>query len=182
MTFLKIIETFTFYGIDIALLAVLSTALTQLVKVTLFKKAQKKLVTFVPFIIGTILYGAYWAVRNLSICCILEEYTYILERGIAVGSVSTLYYVLYEQFVRIKSGLSETERVICALIEGYIPEENRETAAKAVAEAIARDVTGEGAKRAEEIILQYSGSSLSESDIKLLAKLIVETLAHLYVK
>lgn len=181
LSFIKIIDTFTFYGIDISLLATLTVLLTQLLKVTLFRRAQKKLVTFLPFIIGTFAYAVYAAVRNLSFCYLLDEYVSILEHGISVGAVSTLYYILYEQFVR-RSNLSETEKIISTLIEGYIPSEHVEKAAKAVAEAIERDVTGNGAKRAEEILTEYSGGEINERDVHLLSRLIIETLAHLTTK
>ena len=78
MTFIEIIDTFTFYGVDVALLAMLTAAATQRLKMTLFKNAKKKLVTFLPFMIGTLFYAVYAAVRNLSFFYIFEEYTAVL--------------------------------------------------------------------------------------------------------
>ena len=182
LTLIRIFDTFTFYGADVALLAGLTAGATQLVKMTLFKRAQKKLVTFLPFILGTLFYACYAALRNLSFQYLLTEYTSVLEHGISVGAVSTLYYVLYEQCVRVKSGTSESEKVITALIENYVPAENVEKTAKAIAEAIEKDVTGNGAKKAEEIILSLGGENLNEADVKLLCRLIVETLAHVNVR
>lgn len=175
MTFIKIIDTFTFYGVDVILLAAATAALTQVLKITLLKRAKKKIVTFLPFAIGVILYAAYAAVKNLSFFYLLDEYVGVLEHGISVGAVATLYYVLYEQFIRDKSDLSTSESVIATLIAGYIPEERVEEAAKAIAEAIERDVTGCGAKRAEEILSGFA----DEASVTLLSKLIIETLAHL---
>ena len=43
MSFIQIFNTFTFYGIDVTLLALLTTLVTQLVKKLIFK-ANKKLV------------------------------------------------------------------------------------------------------------------------------------------
>ena len=179
MTFIEIIDTFTFYGVDVALLAMLTAAATQLLKMTLFKNAKKKLVTFLPFMIGTLFYAVYAAVRNLSFFYIFEEYTAVLEHGISVGAAATLYYVLYEQFVREKSSLSATEKVISTLISGYVPADSLEKAAKTIAEALERDVTGDGASRAEEIIANFSNGDITENDIKLLSKLIIETMANL---
>ena len=178
MTFIEIIDTFTFYGVDVLLLAAATAAVTQLLKITLFKRAKKKLLTFLPFIVGTLFYAVYAAVRNLSFVYLFEEYTSILEHGISVGAAATLYYVLYEQFVREKKNLSASEKVIATLIEGYIPAESIEEAAKSISEAIERDVTGSGAKRAEEILAEFAESEAG-LDIKLLSKLIIETLAHL---
>lgn len=181
LTLIRIFDTFTFYGVDVVLLAFLTAGLTQVVKVTLFKRAQKKLVTFLPFIIGTLLYAIYAGLKNLSFYYVLTEYTEILEHGISVGAVATLYYVLYEQFVRVKTNATESERVIGTLIENYVPKENVEKVSKAIAEAIEKDVTGNGAKKAEEIILSYGGEELKESDVQLLCRLIIETLAHINV-
>ena len=179
MTFIQIIDAFTFYGIDVLLLALATALLTQLLKITLFKRAQKKLVTFMPFVIGTLLYAVYAAVRNLSFFYLIEEYASIIEHGFSVGGAATLYYVLYEQFVREKSNLTSTEKVISTLIEGYVPADSVEKAAKAVAEAIERDVTGNGATRAQEILCEFSDGEITERDVQLLSKLIIETLAHM---
>lgn len=159
-------------------LALLTAIVTQIIKKLLFKRA-KKLATFLPFMLGTLFYAVYACVRNLSVYYVLHEYVSVLEHGISVGAIATLYYVLYEQFVRERKGLSETEKVISALIEGYVPTDSIEKAAKAVAEAIGRDVTGNGALRAQEILAEYSNGEITERDIQLLSKLIIETLAHL---
>lgn len=181
MSLIRIIATFTFYGIDVTALALATSLATQILKKLFFKRV-KKLATFLPFILGTIFYAAYAAARNGSLSCLLDEYVSVLEHGISVGAVATLYYVLYEQFIREKSGLSATERVVSTLIEGYVPSDNVEAAAKAIAEAIERDVTGNGAKRAQEILSGYADGEITEHDLQLLSKLIIETLAHLTTK
>lgn len=178
MSFIQIINTFTFYGFDVILLAVLTAFAVQIIKVTLFKKCSKKLLTLMPFFIGTLLYAAYSAIINLSVSHFLTEYTKILEHGVAVGSISTLLYVLYEQFVREKSNASATEGIISTLIEGYVPTDSVESVAKKIATAIEKDVTGSGATKAAQIIAENSGEEISERDIQLLSKLIIETLAH----
>lgn len=180
MTVLEIIDAFTFYGIDVILISVLCTFTVQLLKVTLFKKISKKIMTFLPFTIGTLLYAAYAAARNLSLAYFLQEYIDVLEHGVSVGALSTLIYVLYEQFVRVKkSGLTATESIISTLIEGYVPSDKLEEVAKRVAEAIQKDVTGNGSRRAAEILQEFGGEEISERDIQLLSRLIIETLAHI---
>lgn len=177
LTILKIIDTFTFYGLDVALLAVLTAITVQICKVTFLKKAQKKLITFLPFTVGAIYYAAYAALVNWSLSYLLTEYVSVLEHGVSVGSVATLLYVLYEQFVRAKKSPSISEGIISTLIEGYVPTDRIESVAKQIAEAIERDVTGNGALRAAEIICENS-EELAERDVELLSKLIIETLAH----
>ena len=182
MSLIQVFNTFTFYGIDISLLALLNVFITQILKKTLFKNAQKKIITFLPFMLGTLFYAVYAGLRNLSFIYVLNEYTSILEHGISVGAIATLYYIMYEQFVREKSGLSKTEQVISALIEGYVPTDSVEKASKAIAEALAKDVTGNGMTRAQEILAEYSNGEIGERDLQLLCKLIIESLAHLTTK
>ncbi|MBD5583979.1 MAG: hypothetical protein HDQ88_02770 [Clostridia bacterium] len=182
MTVIKIIDAFTFYGFDVVLLAFLTALTVQLFKATFLKRVKRKLFTFLPFILGAFYYAVYAAVKNLSLAYLLDEYLSVLEHGVSVGAVATLLYVVYEQFVREKKTSSPTEGVISTLVEGYVPDGNAEEVAKLIAEAIERDVTGSGAERAFEILKENSGDDVTERDIKLLSKLIIETLAHLNAK
>lgn len=179
LTVIKIIDAFTFYGFDVVLLAFLTALTVQLFKATFLKRVKRKLFTFLPFILGVFYYAVYVAVKNLSLAYLLDEYLSVLEHGVSVGAVATLLYVVYEQFVREKETSSPTEGIISTLVEGYVPDGNVEEVAKLIAEAIERDVTGSGAERAFEILKENSGEDVTERDIKLLSKLIIETLAHL---
>ena len=180
MTLIKIIETFTFYGFDILALAAVTAIVVQVLKITVFKKLKKKkILTIFPFLIGTLFYAAYAAAIHLSLYYLVENYAAVLENGFSVGMAATLFYVFYEQFVREKSSLSMTEGVISTLIEGYVPTDSVEKVAKEVAEAIQKDVTGNGAAKAAEIISKNSEENVTEHDIQLLCKLIIETLAHI---
>lgn len=181
MTIIQIIDTFTFYGADVLLLAWLTNIIVHLLKISVLKKMQKKLLTFVPFIVGTVLYATYAAVRNLSFTYILINYTSVLEHGLSVGAASTLLYVIYEQFVRQDKSLSASEGVIKALISGFVPTDKQEQAAKRIAEAIAKDVTGSGAARTAEILSGDACEGVTENEIALLSKLIIEALANLRV-
>ena len=133
MTVLKLIDAFAFYGFDTLLLAALTALTVQLFK-KIFKRAQKKLFTFLPFAVGTLYYAVYAGLINMSFYYLLDEYASVLEHGVSVGASATLLYVLYEQFVRDK---------------------------------------------AVEILTSNAEGEICESDIKLLSKLIIETLAHI---
>ena len=179
MTLIQIIDTFTFYGLDVLLLAAATCILTQLLKKTLLKNSRKKLITFLPFIVGCMLYAAYFALRHLSFKILLDKYVTVLERGFSVGALSTVIYVWYEQFIRGKQKASTSQGVIATIIEGYVPSDVVEAVAKSICEAIEKDITGDAAQKAEEILLEQGGDSINESDAKMLAKLIIETLAHM---
>ncbi|MCM1545990.1 MAG: hypothetical protein NC033_03030 [Clostridiales bacterium] len=179
MTVIEIIDAFTFYGLDIIALAAATSVFVQILKLTLLKNCQKKVVTFLPFLIGALLYTGYSALVNLSFRYVIDNYVDVLEHGFSVGALSTLIYVWYEQFVRNKTKGSATAGVISTLIEEYVPKEEVEKIAADIAHAIEKDVTGDGAKKCAEILAAHSLEEVTENDIKVLSRLIIETLAHI---
>lgn len=179
MTVFEIIEAFTFYGLDVILLAAATSVLVQILKLTLLKKCQKKIITFLPFFIGTLLYTGYSALIKLSFRYVVDNYVSVLEHGFSVGALSTLIYVWYEQFVRNKDGGSAAANVISTLIEEYVPKEELSEIALQIARAIEKDVTGDGAKKTADILAAHRLDDVTESDIKVLSRLIIETLAHI---
>lgn len=179
MTVFEIIDTFKFYGLDVLALAAVTTVFVQILKVTLLKNCQKKIVTFLPFLTGGALYAGFSALVNLSLRYVLDNYVNVLEHGFSVGALSTLIYVWYEQFVRDKKYRGATESVIETLIQGYVPDEETEEIAAMIAHTVATDVTGDGAKKTAEILSLHSTQEITQSDVKMLARLIIETLAHI---
>ncbi len=179
MTIVQILDLFVFYGIDTVLLASLTAICVQLLKISLFKRMQNKLYTLMPFVIGTLFYAVYASVIHADWAYVLKEYVSVLEHGVSVGALATLEYVLYEQFVREKPKTDAMESVIQTLIEGYVPTNQVEQTAKSIADAIAKDVTGAGATKTADILKDNVSEQVSEKDIQLLSKLIIETLAHL---
>ena len=123
--------------------------------------------------------AAFAAVSELNVNFIFEHLPETGERGFMVGSLSTLLYVWYEQFIRQKNDCGKTEGVIATLIEGYVPADDVQKTAKSIAEAISRDVTGDGAKKTQKILSEAVGGETGERDVAMLAKLIIETLAHI---
>lgn len=178
MSFIKLCDTFAFYGLDIALSAVLCCIIVQILKKTLFKRAQKKVLTLLPFLIGTVIYAVYGAATRMSFEY-LTHFSELAEHGLAVGSLSTVMYVYYEQFVRNNSKNPVSEEVICALIEGYVPSDKVAEAAHEIADALLKDVTGGGADKALAILEGVCGEEVNENDLKLLSRLIIETLAQI---
>ncbi len=179
MTIIQIIDTFTFYGLDIIALAALTCVCVQVLKLTLLKKCRRKIATFLPILLGGIFYALYAGICHLSVKWVLENYVDVLEHGFSVGALSTLLYVWYEQFIRDKEKTGATQGVIATLIDGYVPGDDAERIAKAICDAIEKDVTGNGANRIAEILSENRTEAISETDVKLLAKLIIETLAHI---
>lgn len=182
MSIFQIIDAFAFYGLDVALLSALTSLTVQLLKKTLLKRCNKKVCTFLPFTFGLIYYAAYAALRQMSLAYLIENYVSVLEHGFSVGTLATLIYVCYEQFLQDKKTVGATESVISTLIAGYVPDEGAEEIAREIAEAIEKDVAGDGAKKTAEILAANRNGEVTENDVKLLAKLIIETLAHINVR
>ncbi|MCH5147758.1 MAG: hypothetical protein J1G05_00155 [Clostridiales bacterium] len=179
MTIIQLINTFTLYGIDTVLLAALTTVTVAIIKKLFFKKASKKLLTFLPFIIGTIFYCAYSAVTNFSFAPVINGISAHLEKGFAVGATSTILYVIYEQFVRGDKSTPLSESVAKAILEGYIKSDELSNASKSAYEAIVNDVTGSALERVRHIISEHADEGTDEREILMLAKTLCDTLAHL---
>lgn len=98
---------------DVAVLGIFTTALTQLLKTTLLKNAPNKLYAFLPVIIGSVLYAVYTMLTHMSFCYAFENIAYVLEKGFSVGAAATVIYVVCEQFAKGKNTLrSATQDVV----------------------------------------------------------------------
>lgn len=108
MTNIEIIDFITFYGVDVAVLGIITSVLTQLLKTTLLKNAPNKLYAFLPVIIGTALYAMFSLLSHGLVC---GDFGIVLEKGFSVGAAATVVYVIYEQFARGKLKLPAEENV-----------------------------------------------------------------------
>ena len=120
MDFFTIMDDLTLYGVDIAVISGVTCTIVQILKRTVLKNCNKKVLTFLPFVIGTVLYAVFAAVAHLDIGYLLTDLPYVCERGFTIGSLSTVLYVLYEQFIREREQTPVTEGVISVLMEGYL--------------------------------------------------------------
>ena len=179
MTIIQLINTFTFYGIDTFLLAALTTLTVAIIKKLFFKKTSKKLLTFLPFIVGTVFYCGYSALVNLSITPLINGISEHVERGFAVGATATVIYIVYEQFLRGDNSASIFESVAKTILEGYIKSDELDSAAKSACEALLNDVTGSALERVRDVISEHAEEGVSEREILLLAKTLCDTLSHL---
>lgn len=138
MTILQYLNAFCVYGADTLLLALGVTLFTSLLKKTALKKCPKKVYVFLPFLIGILFFAAYRAVLTRSVDPFTNEITQTLEGGFACGCVATLYYVVYEQFLRTASNSAPSPQTklypVKTLLSGIIPESQTEKAAKELTE------------------------------------------------
>lgn len=102
MTILQYLSAFRLFGGDVLVLGLAVTILVSVLKKTVLKNASKKLFVFAPFVLGTVLFAAYRCLAELSAAPLTSDVAATFEGGFACGCAATLYYVVYEQFLRVK--------------------------------------------------------------------------------
>lgn len=173
MNYIKIIELFTFYGVDVFVLAAITSAVTQALKNTLFKKADKKIITFLPFVIGVILYTAYTLLSRLSFDFLAANWVSTLESGFSVGAAATFLYVLYEQFVRGATTTSATLTAVAEVLSGFVENGKEESVAACILEQ------AKSGGSVEEILRKSVQSDVSSESVKLIVRAVEALLAHI---
>ncbi len=102
MSAIQYLSAFRLYGWDVLLLAGAVSLLTALLKKTVLQNAPKKVYVFLPFALGILLYAVWRALVTLSAEPFTTGLAATLEGGFGCGCAATLYYVIYEQFIRKK--------------------------------------------------------------------------------
>ena len=108
MSAIQSLSAFRLYGWDVLLLAGAVSLLTALLKKTVLQNAPKKLYVFLPFALGILLYAVWRALVTLSAEPFTTGLAATLEGGFGCGCAATLYYVIYEQFIRKKKTDAES--------------------------------------------------------------------------
>lgn len=179
MTAFQYLSAFRTFGADVLLLALGVTLLTSLLKKTVMKNCSKKLFVFLPFVIGVIVYGVYCAIVARSAAPFTEGLVATLEGGFACGLAGTMYYVIYEQFIRLKTNGSITPiSPLYPLLEGYLPDEEREKAANELYEG-SKQLNGEELSAYLTERLAALLPDLEQEALSALVKLMEQTLLSL---
>ena len=108
MSAIQYLSAFRLYGWDVLLLAGAVSLLTALLKKTVLQNAPKKVYVFLPFALGILLYAVWRALVTLSAEPFTTGLATTLEGGFGCGCAATLYYVIYEQFIRKKKTDAES--------------------------------------------------------------------------
>ena len=165
---------------DVAVLGIATSALTQLLKTTLFKNAPNKLYAFLPVIIGCVLYIIYTMLAHMSFCYAFENFAFVLEKGFSVGAAATVIYVVYEQFTKGKFiSRSATVSVIAAIIADVVEEEKLNTVAQNIAEEFDGSNLQSSAERIALTLFGCVSGDVNKESIEALSMLIAATLARI---
>ena len=161
MTAIQFVNVLRQYGADVLLLAVGVTLLTSLLKKTVLKNCPKKVFVFLPFLIGLVVYAVFRAVATWSAAPFTDELFQTLEGGMGCGSAATIYYILYEQFLRKGSAPLSLKD----LIERIVPADVLGEAA-GVLETIGKEGAENALERIKETLIAYAVPSLTEVELE----------------
>ena len=175
MTALQLFSALRLYGADVLLLALGVTLLTALFKKTVFRNTTKKFYVLLPFLIGFVLYAVYRMIATLSVAPLTEEIVSTLEGGFGCGCAATLYYVIYEQFIRGK-GSGDAISPLQPFLDGIVPAESQAEAEEELLKASDCETDEERLSYLKETLARYASPPLEEKELDLCAALIAEFL------
>ncbi len=178
MSFVQIMGAFRLFGADVLLLALGVTLLTSLLKKTVLKSLDAKFFVPLPFAIGLVLYAVYRIIATGSFAPLASDFFFTLEGGFGCGCAATLYYVVYEQFLR---GKRKKANPLLPLLD-FLPASVREEAADALYAAAADLEKAEMEKFFRETLNTYCDPPMSEEELSEIAEVLAEYLASLQKK
>lgn len=181
MSIVQLVNIFEKYSLDALLLGIAVCLLTSLVK-KLIPDKLKKFLTFIPFVFGILIYAAYlYFIMGKS-----EIFTtQTLAVGVRCGMAATIYYVLYEQFIRGKKKYADTsdprELVVAGQIEPIILESYLKELPRQIVAGVEKSLA-DASYCVNYIVGAVRGKTrpaVSEDDLIAVGKLIVLTLSEL---
>lgn len=199
MTILQYLSAFRLFGGDVLVLGLAVTVGVSVLKKTVLKNVTKKLYVLLPFILGAIVFAAYRCLAECSFAPLTAALCKTMEGGFACGCAATLYYVVYEQFLRVKlpaaadeekqtqeerqagappapQAADAQETGLDALLCGYVPAEALAEAVGALREGSSQLTEAAFASFVREALVRYA-PALDEGERDTLARLVTEKLA-----
>lgn len=161
MTALQFFTAFRTFGADVLLLALGVTLFTSLLKKTVMKNCNRRVFVFLPFAIGLVVYAVFSALVSLSADPFTKDLLDTVEKGFSCGLAATLYYVVYEQFIRSPKGTRHNDPLY-TLLDGIVPEEKREEAIASLNEKSTGVEKEQLPEAIRETLLLYASPELSE--------------------
>ncbi len=171
MTILQYLSAFRVFGADVLLLSLGVSAITSLLKKTVLKSLPNKAYVFLPFAVGVIVYAAFRALVTLSVAPFTDELALTMEGGFACGCAATLYYLVYEQFVRGTKATADMPPV-GELLKELVPEADRKKAAEELTAHCGEKSAEELFSYITEVLHRYAGTNCTEAELALRADLI----------
>ena len=160
MDFFQFIGYIRQFNADVAIIGAAVWGLSLLARKTLLKNVKKrKLITFLPFLLGVLLYTVYAAICDGA----ATDWAAALNAGITCGSLATVIEVVYRQFLHDDS---KDVRVACvqAMLSGWaqLSDEQAQELVQAVEQA--------DEEEAKAAIAAYTGDPAAETLYPMLKK------------
>lgn len=182
---------FNNFGVDIGclLVACVIVAIVSLLKSTILKNhAQSPFLTFLPFLLGILLYAGYYGVLRIFMSGngLLVTLDGILQQGFTSGCFATVISAFVDKCFG-KTTLGGRALVVRKLLEGFVEEGKLDQTAKRIASTLPDDLTesdtveANAVKKVTTVLMDYQknrtdGMESSSMEMEVLARLIVATL------
>lgn len=172
-------NAFENYSFEVLFLALAVVVITSFVKRVIFRNKYKKIITFVPFLVGIGLQLLYKYIVTKSALSILCAQT--VKAGIITGGVGTVYYVFYEQFIRGKKVIefSLPKLAVEGILSAIVVKEKISEAAAEITETVKNNLHDKGYCQSAiyDILSGKLISGVTNQDIIAYSKLIITTLS-----
>ena len=174
MTLVQVLKIMQEYSLKVLLLALIVCALTSVLKIWIFK-SNKKFLTFVPFVLGIAVYCVYALIAEGAKNILTINTVFA---GLECGAAATIYYIIYEQFIRGKKVVSVSSKEVLAVM-GILKNCVKEDILEEVSDKIATILIEKTMSETEMAVVFaeiIKGNAVSEiSEIELLAMIALIT-------
>lgn len=178
MTISQYFSAFRLFHADTLLLAFGVTLAASLLKKTVLKNVPKRLFVFLPFVLGVAFFAAYRAVKTGGDMVFPDELSKIIEGGFASGCAATLYYNIYEQFIRKKTTVPSVSPLL-PVLEPLVAEGKAEEIANALYEG-AKDLSDDALTAyLTQRLTEYCTAELTGIERKAYVKILGELIVSL---
>jgi hypothetical protein len=170
MTIVQFVDTLRSYGVDVLVLGVVDCLLYALFKrvaAKYFPALPKRVLTLVPFVLGVVLYAAYyfllWAIDPSTL-------ELIVGKGFAVGCVATIYRAFFDKVAKQAEGQSPAEGDSSGSSDGSDGSGGSDSGEKAVVAVVAQllsDCLEEPTRSlaAGEIVATFGSGNAENADL-----------------
>lgn len=179
MTIVHFLNAMEKYSANVLFLAFAVCLATSLLKKVISVKLKKYL-TFAPFILGCVAYGVYMFFTDKSYDIFTQQ---TVLKGLQCGAVATIYYVMFEQFIRGKKsliGMNDAKQIaVAGMLKNIVTENYLYSVSAFVTEQISNN-SADMPYCTAVCLTAFAGKTLpgvTENDIAATVRLIAATLS-----
>ncbi|MBR7100573.1 MAG: hypothetical protein IKC91_05425 [Clostridia bacterium] len=176
MAELNFLQVFERYGADTVLVSIIVLIGDWAFKRTRMSKLlPRPLLTVLPFVLGLVCFSVLHCISHGNVAVLWAHFPYILQCGFTAGCLCTLEEAVVSRFFA-KNPLSKRAAVVRELIEEFAKEEQIDEIAVKISDCVGQEYSDQDVAAVIEVLKEYADEQSAESDLRLLAALIVETL------